>query len=84
MMTTMAALLGAISIALGRRIGGEARRPLGLAVIGGLIISQSLTLYLTPTLYLCLRRFQKKKCDERQNESSLLDLAHDRATVGSR
>jgi len=83
MMTTMSALLGAIPIALGTGIGGEARRPLGLAVIGGLIVSQSLTLYLTPTLYLCLHRFQKKKCDETQNES-LLVLSHDRATVGSR
>jgi multidrug efflux pump len=58
MMTTMAALFGALPLALGRGTGSEFRRPLGIAVAGGLILSQILTLYTTPVIYLFLDRLR--------------------------
>jgi HAE1 family hydrophobic/amphiphilic exporter-1 len=58
MMTTMAALMGTLPIAIGFGAGAESRRPLGLAVVGGLLFSQFLTLYVTPVFYVYMDRFQ--------------------------
>ena len=61
MMTTMAALLGGIPLALGSGTGSELRRPLGITIVGGLLLSQVLTLYTTPVIYLFMDRFTRKR-----------------------
>ncbi len=64
MMTTFAALLGAVPLAIGWGEGSEMRRPLGITIIGGLIVSQVLTLLTTPVVYMYLDRFRRRKADE--------------------
>lgn len=69
LMTTMASMLGAVPLAIGGGMGSELRQPLGLAIIGGLIVSQLLTLYTTPVIYLTFDRWSRKLMAFRLNNS---------------
>ena len=73
MMTTFAALAGALPIALGLGAGAESRRPLGLAVVGGLMVSQLLTLYITPVIYIYMDRFMHWISHKRRTPSLMTD-----------
>jgi multidrug efflux pump len=75
MMTTMAAMLGALPLALGMGDGGELRQPLGIAIVGGLFLSQVLTLYSTPVIYLYMDRF--RSWSQRLRDGGAAPLAPD-------
>jgi HAE1 family hydrophobic/amphiphilic exporter-1 len=70
MMTTTAALLGAVPMMIGTGVGSEIRQPLGYAIVGGLAVSQVLTLYTTPVVYIYLDRLQRWLFGEKQSAAS--------------
>jgi Cu/Ag efflux pump CusA len=71
MMTTMAAMFGALPLAIGMGIGSELRKPLGIAIVGGLIVSQVLTLYTTPVIYLALDQLRQRR---KKRQTNIVDL----------
>ena len=77
MMTTMAALLGGLPLALGTGIGSELRKPLGIAMVGGLLLSQVLTLYTTPVIYIFFDDLAKRFSTYRAGQRSAASVPAD-------
>jgi multidrug efflux pump len=75
-MTTMAALLGAVPLALGTGTGSELRTPLGISIIGGLVVSQVLTLFTTPVVYLFFDRIGRKYLGTAKADEELYEHTH--------
>jgi HAE1 family hydrophobic/amphiphilic exporter-1 len=82
MMTTMAALMGTLPIALGLGAGAEARRPLGLTVVGGLVVSQLLTLYITPVVYIYMERAQGMFGSRKRRKPTIHEMPEPAGALG--
>jgi len=83
MMTTLAAMFGALPLAIGMGIGSELRKPLGVAIVGGLIVSQILTLYTTPVIYLALDQLRQRKTKRTSHVADLPTIGLPQASGSS-
>jgi HAE1 family hydrophobic/amphiphilic exporter-1 len=84
MMTTMAALVGTLPIALGSGVGAESRRPLGIAVVGGLAFSQLITLYVTPVVYTYLDELPHRFARPKKTEAGRVPVLVTSSEAGNR